>query len=123
MRMPPNYIFAWFRCVMIMHMSLQPAPPTQSWRRLVPAAFAVQAAVSLVAWFLVNDRSRGRGVWVTSDFEQWATVSAMCAAMLVVFSALVLRSWLAASAVAAGYLLAGMLGLTGFVGWAVFNSA
>lgn len=91
--------------------------------QLLLAAFAVQASVSLVAWFLVNDRSRGRGVWVTSDFTEWATLSAFCAALLVALAGLIRRRWLAASAVAAGCAVAGMLGLAVFVAWAVFNSA
>jgi len=89
----------------------------------VPAAFAVQASVSLAAWFVVNDRSRGRGVWMNGDFEEWATLSALCAAMLIVFSGLALRSWPKTSAVAAGCLLAAASGLAVFVAWAVFNSA
>ena len=108
---------------MIMDRSLRPAPPTLAWRRLVPAAFAVQATASLVAWFLVNDTSRGRGVWANGDFEQWGALSAICAAMLVMFSGLALRRWLAACAVAAGCLLAGMSGLAVFVTWAVLKSA
>ncbi|QBX54205.1 hypothetical protein EXE58_01095 [Nocardioides seonyuensis] len=86
-------------------------------------AFAAQASVSVVAWFLINDRSRARGIWVTSDFIEWATLSALWAVMLVVFAGLALRRWLATSAVAAGCFLAGMSGLAVFVAWAVFNSA
>ena len=108
---------------MIMRMSPLREPHFRAWRRLAATAFAVQAAASLVAWFLVNDRSRGRGVWMTSDLNEWATLTAFGAAMLVVFSGLALRRWLAASAVAAGCCLAGMSGLAVFVAWAVFNSA
>jgi len=50
---------------------------SKAWRQLVPTAFAVQASVSLVAWFVVTNRSRGRGVWVTSDVEEWATLSVL----------------------------------------------
>ena len=104
-------------------MSPRPAAPTLAWRPLVAAAFVVQATASLVAWFLVDDRSRGRGVWANGDVEQWATLSAICAAMLVMFSGLALRRWLAAWVVAAGCLLAGVSGLAVFVAWAVLKSA
>lgn len=98
-------------------------PAWSSTPRLVLAAFAVQTSASLVVWFSINDRSSGRGVWMNSDFEEWATLTAICAALLIALSGLVLRRWLATSAVAAGCVLAGMLGLAIFVGWAVFNSA
>jgi hypothetical protein len=106
-----------------MRMSPLPVRPDPAWWRLAGAAFAAQVSVSLVGWFLVDDRSRGRSVWMTSDVKQWATLSAVCAAVLVVFAGLAQRRWLAASMVAAGCFLAGMSGLTVFVAWAVFNSA
>jgi hypothetical protein len=89
----------------------------------VSAAFAAQASASLVAWFLVNDRSRGRGVFYNSDFREWATLSVLCTALLIALSGLVLRRWLATLAVSAGCLLAGISGIAVFVAWAVFNSA
>ena len=121
--MPAKQLPGRFCCLIIVRMSAIAAPPAQALRQLASAAFAVQASVCLVAWFVVNDRSRGRGVWVTSDFEEWATLSALCAAMLVVFSGWALRSWLKTSAVAAGSLVAAMSGVAIFVAWAVFNSA
>lgn len=72
---------------------------------------------------MVNDRSRGRGVWVNSDVEEWATLSVFTLALLVALSGWAFRRWLAASAVAAGCVAAGVVGLGVFVAWAVFTSA
>lgn len=111
---------------MIRRMS-SPAPPTtRSWLRaprLVTTAFAIQALASLVAWFVVNDRSRGSGVWSNTDFREWAALSSDVATTLVVLSMLVVRRWHAMLAVSTGCALAGLLGLAIFIGWAVFNSA
>lgn len=79
--------------------------------------------MSVVGWFVVDDRSRGRGVVVNSDFEEWATLSVVCSALLVALSGLAFRRWRAASAVAAGCVAAGLVGLGVFVAWAVLNSA
>lgn len=109
-----------------MRVSPQPVTRTSAWvraRRLLPAAFATQALTSLIAWFLVNDVSRGRGVWFASDFSEWVTLSALCAAFLIALSGFAVRRWLATLAVAAGCLLAGMSGFAVFVAWAVRNSA
>lgn len=109
-----------------MRMSLQGTgrtPARLRTRQLVLMAFVIQASASVAAWFVVNDRSRGRGVWSTADFREWATVSAVCAALLVVLAGLARRRWLVASAVAAGTFLALALGIAVFVAWAVTNSA
>ncbi|MBD3924858.1 hypothetical protein IEZ26_09535 [Nocardioides cavernae] len=90
--------------------------------RLVPTAFVVQASVSLVAWFLVDDRSRG-GAWSSTDFEEWALLSVLGAALLVMLFSLVRRRWSAAAAVAAGCSLAIISGCAVFAAYAVLNSA
>lgn len=104
-------------------MSLQTAP-RPSWlrvRRLVPAAFVVQGMVSLLVWFLVDDTREG--AWSNTDFREWATLSALCATLLVVLHGLAVHRGSAALAVAVGCLLAVISGCAIFVGYAVLNSA
>lgn len=104
-------------------MSLQTVPRTQRWLhagRMVPAAFVGQALVSLVGWFVVNDRSHGFE-WSNTDFKEWALLSALCGAVAVVIVGVASRRGMAALAIAAGCFLAVVAGCAVFVGYAVFH--
>jgi hypothetical protein len=109
-----------------MHMSPRIAIPTSAdarTLRVVLAAFAIQAAICLVVWFVVNDMSRGRGVWYNKDFNEWLMLSIVSALILVVFAGLTLRFRRLVVSVAAGCLLALTSSVAVFFGWAVFHSA
>ncbi len=92
-----------------------------SW--LILGAFAIQALASLAVWFVVNDMSRGRGVFYTKDFNEWAGLSVVCSILIVATAGSVLRRRLVVVPVGVGCLLGLMSGYAIFVGWAVFNSA
>ena len=92
-----------------------------SW--LLLGAFGIQALASLAVWFVVNDMSRGRGVFYNKDFSEWARLSIVCSVFIVVVAGSILRRRLVVVAVAVGCLLALVFGLTIFFAWAVFNSA
>jgi predicted Co/Zn/Cd cation transporter (cation efflux family) len=91
--------------------------------RVVLAAFAIQASICLVAWFLVNDMSRGRGVFYNKDFNEWLMLGIVSSLVLVAFAGAALRCRRLVISVAAGCLLALTSGVAAFFGWAVFNSA
>jgi hypothetical protein len=91
--------------------------------RVVLAAFAIQASICLVAWFVVNDMSRGRGVWYDKDFNEWLMLSTISALIVVGSAGLTLRPRRLVISVAAGCFLALTSGVAVFLGWAVLNSA
>lgn len=92
-----------------------------SWHVL--GAFGIQALASLAVWFVVNDMSRGTGVFYNKDFGEWARLSIVCSVFIVGTAGSILRRRLVVVAVAVGCLLALMFGFAIFVGWAVFNWA
>ena len=109
---------------------LRPSARRRKWSsvtRFALAALAAQALVSLVIWQLVNDRSSvsdsGIWSWSNSDFYQWRSGSIASAGCLVVAAGAVTRRWWAATAVAAGCLLALLSGFVIFIGYAAFHSA
>ncbi|WP_210503973.1 hypothetical protein [Nocardioides xinjiangensis] len=92
-----------------------------SW--LILGAFAIQAVASLAVWFVVNDMSRGTGVFYNEDFSESVRLSVVCSVFIVVIAGLLLRRGLVVVAVVVGCHSALLSGFAIFVGWAVFNSA
>lgn len=91
--------------------------------RLASGGFAIQALVSLVVWFVVNDMSRGRGVVYNEDFGEWVGLSLASSVVLLVLVGLGLRRRLAVLAVAVGCGLAVTAGIAVLVGWVLLGSA
>ncbi|RYC12628.1 hypothetical protein [Nocardioides zhouii] len=89
---------------------------------LALAGFVVQALVSLVAWFAVDDRPDMRA-YSNSDFAEWFTVSLVSSALLAILGGVVLRRSRAVVAVAGGCVLAVTAACVMYVGYVGFNSA
>ena len=79
-------------------------------------------AGAAVCWAIVNDESHN-GVWANDDFRQWAGVSVVWAVLLVALIGATTRRWHATIASAMGCLLAMMLEVTVFLGYAISTSA